>query len=301
MLNWGVIGLGKIAHLFVQDLLLLEDHTLTAVASRSKNKADTFATKYKAISAYSSYDELLSDPSVDVVYIATPHDSHQDWTIKALEKGKHVATNKFLMEAFWSRFNPSIREIIDRCRRGDIGEVNYVNAEFSFLRNDSPDSRMLNMDRAGGSLLDMGVYPVFLAYVLMGVPEEVKAIGTFHETGADLQTASVLRYPNGVANLMSGFRSDSGMVARVSGTKGRFTIDRVWHETQSYTEHLSSGEKRFLLPTKGKGFTYEIEEVKSCIDQGLIESPSWSHKNSLELIGITDEIRNQCGLKYPFE
>lgn len=322
MIRWGILGCGKIAHLFAQDLLLLEGHQLMACGSRSEGKASAFASKYKAVKSYGQYEALIADEDIDIIYIATPHDSHYSWAVQALEAGRHVlcekplavnsrqvsamiavsqASGQFLMEAFWSRFNPSIHDIITRCHDGDIGEVNYINAEFSFLRDDAPDSRMLNMDRAGGSLLDMGVYPVFLAYSIMGVPAEIKAVANFHDTGADLQTAMIFKYENGMANLMSGFTADNDMIARVCGDKGRFTIDRVWHETQGYTATIANQKSIYKHPTLGKGFTYEIKEAAKCIQNQLIESPLWSHQNSLDLITIIDEVRRQCGLKYPFE
>lgn len=326
IINWGIIGLGNIAHQFIQDLQLVAGTSIKAVASRNQTKADKFAKKYGVATAYGDYSAILKDKAVDIIYIATPHNSHETLTVAALKAGKHVlcekplAVNrqqvlnmvevakqegKFLMEAFWSKFNPSIKSVLEIIQAGTIGDVNYVNADFSFYREDPDDSRMLNMDLAGGSLLDMGVYPVFLAYSIFGQPEQVLATGRFHRTGADIQTASILKFDKGIANIMSGFISQSDMVAKIYGTKGRIYIHPYWHETQGFT--LMEGNdgvyntSKLSYPTKGKGFTYEIEECLHYIQQGKIESPNWTHQNSLDLIGITDEIRQQMGLKYPFE
>ena len=324
MLKWGIIGLGNIAHQFVQDLQLVAGVKIVAAASRSLEKARSFADQYNIPQFYGSYNKLITDPEVDIIYIATPHDSHARLGIEAMEAGKHVLCEKpmavnssqveemiaaakasgvFLMEAFWSRFNPSIREALDRIERGDLGEVNYVNADFTFFRDDPDDSRMLNMDLAGGSLLDMGVYPVFLAYVVLGVPKAIRAISRPHTTGADLQTAAVFLYDHAMASMMSGFKSQSDMRARICGTLGSIFIEPIWHETQAYSflDNRTGQEVKIELPTRGKGFTYEIEECIHCIQAGLLQSSSWTWKNSLELIGITDKIRQQIGLQYPFE
>lgn len=325
-MNWGIIGLGNIAHLFVQDLLLVKEASIGAVASRNQSKANRFAEKYKVAKAYGNYQALLKDPDIDIIYIATPHNSHEQLSIAALEAGKHVLCEKplavnqsqvqqmiavaqeegrFLMEAFWAKFNPSIKKVLALIDKGVIGAVNYVNADFTFYREDPDDSRMLNMDLAGGSLLDMGVYPLFLAYSIFGNPEQILATGRFHQTGADIQTAAILKFKNGIANMMSGFVSQSDMVAKIYGTKGRIYLHPYWHETQGFTliEGNDGNTKttKMHYPTKGKGFTYEIEECMQCIQQGKLESPNWTHQNSVDLIGITDEIRRQAGLTYPFE
>ena len=326
MIKWGIIGLGNIAHQFVKDLLLVDNTTISAVASRSMDNAKAFAETYGIKKAYNQYTDVFADPEIDIVYIATPHDSHARYSILAMEAGKHVLCEKplavnahqvqeiidasrknevFMMEAFWSKFNPSISEVLKLIKEEKIGKINYVNADFTFLRNDAPDSRMLSMDCTGGSLLEMGVYPVFLAYSIFGNPEQVLATGRFHETGADMQTAAILRYEEGIAMLMSGFASQSDMIAKIYGTTGRIYLHPYWHETQGYTliEGNNGIEKTTYknLPTKGKGFTYEIEECLKCISNGQIESKHWSHLDSLNLITITDKIRRETGLKYPFE
>lgn len=323
-MNWGIIGLGNIARAFTEDLMLIDNNQPYAVASRTQEKADAFGAKFLATKAYDSYATLFQDEQVDIVYIATPHDSHVSLAIEAMNAGKHVLCEKplavnakqvqqmieaaqandvFLMEAFWSRFNPSIEAAFRQIQQGELGEVNYINADFTFYRDDPDTSRMLSMDLAGGSLLDMGVYPVFLAYLILGKPEKIHAISRKHKTGADLQTAALFEYPDAIANLMSGFQSQSDMIARICGTKGSIFINPIWHETQSYTflDNRVGTEVNHMYPTKGKGFTYEIEECIKCIEAGLKQSPKWSWQNSLDLITLTDEIRNQIGLHYPFE
>lgn len=320
-IKWGVIGLGNIAHQFVRDLALVNNAELYAVASRSIDKANEFRTKYNAKKAYGNYQGLMKDPDVDIVYIATPHDSHKDLTIQSLASGKHVLCEKpiainyeqtkamfdaskkhqqFLMEAFWTRFNPSIKEILYKIRQGDLGEIKYINADFAF-RVEHPSERMTNIHNAGGSLLDMGVYPLMLSYIILGKPDKTLATSNFFASGADRQTAMILQYKNAQAILHSSFESPSNMSATISGTEGRLKIHPIWHETQGFSIIKNGHTIDYHYPTLGKGFTYEIEECHKCILNNQIESELWTHQNSLELIKIVDEVRKQSGLKFPNE
>jgi predicted dehydrogenase len=321
-IKWGIIGLGNIAHQFANDLMLVEDAELVAVASRSIEKSQEFVLKYNCQKAYSSYDAIINDPEIDVLYIATPHSSHASLTIQALQHSKHVlcekpialnysdalqminaskTNNKIFMEAFWTRFNPSFREAFSKIKKGEIGEVKYINADFAFYADnlDGVGNRKTDINLGGGSLLDIGVYPLFLCYVVLGIPSEILAKSNFHQTGADLQTSMILQYENAQAILHSSFVSTSNIKATINGTKGRINLNPLWHQAQSYTLTLDNQEEEILLPTKGKGFTYEIEECHQCINENRIESGLWSHQNSLELIKIVDQVRNQIGLEYP--
>ena len=319
--RWGILGLGNIANQFARDLLLVEDAELTAVASRDSAKAEAFGVKFGAGKSFGSYRELLESESIDIVYIATPHDSHAELAIRALEAGKHVLcekplalnarevgqmieaserSNRFLMEAFWTRFNPSFVEVLRKVRQGDIGKVRYINADFAF-RVENPNPRMIEMKTGGGSLLDMGVYPLFLAYVILGIPKNVFACSSFYESGADQQTSMILQYEDAQAVLHSSFVSPSNMSATISGEHGRFNLNSIWHETQSYELIQNNHRVSYSLPTEGKGFTYEIKECHQCIRSGRISSEIWSTKDSLELIRIADRIRLATGLKYPSE
>ena len=321
-IKWGIIGLGNIAHQFANDLMLVEEAELVAVASRNLDKAQEFAKEYDCKKAYDSYDAIINDPEIDILYIATPHSSHASLTIQALQHNKHVlcekpialnysdalqmitaskANNKFFMEAFWTRFNPSFREAFSKIKKGEIGEVKYINADFAFYADnlDGIGNRKTAMNLGGGSLLDIGVYPLFLCYVVLGIPSEILAKSNFHQTGADLQTSMILQYENAQAILHASFVSTSNIKATINGAKGRINLNTLWHQAQSYTLTLDNQEEEILLPTKGKGFTYEIEECHQCIRENRIESNLWSHQNSLDLIKIVDTVRHQIGLEYP--
>ena len=322
-IKWGIIGCGNIAHKFASDLSLIEDAELFAVASRSKERAQEFQLKHHANKSYDSYDGLLSDKEIDIVYIATPHISHATWSIKAMEKGKHVLcekplalnkketlaiietskkTSRFFMEALWTRFNPSfiaIKKLIDD---GTIGDIKYIQADFSFKSDKPLDSRVLDLKLGGGAILDIGIYPAFLTYTLLGIPTEIIARSIFHETTkCDMQTSMIFQYPDAQAVLYSSFASKSAMIAKISGTEGQIIIPDPWHVPQGFTLIKNDQRKEFDLPTIGKGFSHEILECHQCIKESNIESEIWSHQNSLDLITILDKVREQVGLKYPME
>ncbi|MBT8231298.1 MAG: Gfo/Idh/MocA family oxidoreductase [Saprospiraceae bacterium] len=322
-LNWGIVGLGKIAGKFVTDLSLLNGQRIVAVASRSHDKAKEFLSTHNLNgNAYGSYQALFNDPNVDIIYIATPHHLHCQLSIQAMECGKHVLcekplgvnrsevkkivetshqTKRFMMEALWSRFNPSIIKVKSLIDAGEIGEVSYINADFCHLMLKDENSRLFNPELAGGALLDIGIYPVFLAYLILGMPQTITANGNMFRTGVDTQTSMAFKYKNAMATLFSSFESFSDMVAKIYGTKGNIYINKRWHEADGFVIE-KDGEKNMTdLPIVGKGYTYEIQECDYQIAKGNIESNLWSHKNSLELVSLLDEIRNQIGLVFPFE
>ncbi|MGB3144554.1 MAG: Gfo/Idh/MocA family oxidoreductase [Maribacter sp.] len=323
MINWGIIGSGNIAHTFSRDLNLVEHGKLVAVASRSLEKARNFADEYHAPLAFGSYEELFQCEDVDVIYIATPHMNHADLSIAAMKAGKNVlcekpagvnkaqvlemvktakAQNVFFMEALWSRFNPTIIKVKNLIDEGAIGKVGYLHADFAFYGLDRDESgRLLNPDLAGGSLLDIGVYPIFLSYLLLGMPKEIKASANFHETGVEVQTSMIFKYDNAQSILYSGLNSNSKMEAQIAGSEGTIFIHPRWHETTGYTLEKDGDKTENEIGKVGKGYTYEIEEVQNCLSQGKLESELWSHQNSLDLIELLDTVRERTGIVFPFE
>src|SRR3970040_2560400 len=226
-IKWGIIGLGTMAHKFAKDLMLVEEAELAAVASRNLEKAQEFAKEFGCKKSYDSYDAIINDAEIDILYIATPHNSHAALSIKALQNDKHVLcekplalnyndalqmiqaskeNHKFFMEAFWTRFNPSFREAFAKIKNGEIGEVKYINADFAFCANlEGVGNRNTDLKLGGGALLDIGVYPLFLCSVVLGFPNEIVAKSNFHKTGADLQTSMILQYDSAQAILHSSF------------------------------------------------------------------------------------------------
>lgn len=323
-LGWGFVGLGRIAHAFARDLALVDDARLVAVGSRSADNARSFAGLHGASAAVGSYEDVFAHPEVDVVYIATPHRSHAALSISALEAGKHVVCEKpvainaaealaiieasrkhgrFFMEALWTRFNPVMVDVLKRTKNGEIGAVRHVQADFSFPFQEVDGSRVHDPEQGGGSLLDVGIYPLFLAYVLLGVPSSIQARMVAHRTGVDQQMGMVLQYDQAIATLYSGFASQSTMQAAIGGEKGRITIHPMWHEAEAYTLFGPGdwGGQRVRLPKRGHGFTHEIEACHAAIRAGLLECPQWTHADSLHLMQMMDRVRASAGLIYPFE
>ncbi|PIF33348.1 putative dehydrogenase [Flavobacterium sp. 9] len=318
-IKWGIIGLGNIANQFASDLLLLEDAEIFAVASRNKDKAIEFANKYNCPKAYDSYDALFKDDQVDIIYIATPHDSHAELSIKALENGKHVLCekpmslsykdairmieaskkhNKFFMEAFWTRFIPSVQEVLEKINLGIIGDIKSVKADFSFYADEKEGGRLFDKNNGGGALFDIGVYPLFLSYIILGNPEEIMAKSINHINGIDLQTSMILQYENAQSTLQASIISESDMKATISGTEGYIQLNSPWFVADGYSIFKGEKESKYSLPNFGKGYTYEAIECHKCIRNNQIESSLWSHQNSLELSRIVEEIKNQIGLEF---
>ena len=323
-INWGIIGCGNIAHKFASDLAIIDDVKLAAVASRSMDRAIKFAKKYHSEKVYDNYEALFSDTNIDIVYIATPHNSHAELSIKAMEHGKHVLcekplalnknealamietskrTKRFFMEGLWTRFNPSLIAIKEQIDKGEIGEVEYIHADFSFVSTKPLDGRVMDLKLGGGALLDIGIYPVFLAYLFLGIPKEIYAKSIFHkETKCDIETSMRFEYENAKAELHCSFTSDSSnKQALIRGANGDIFINSRWHVPPSYTLVKNTQKMTFDLPPLGIGFTHEILECHGCIRANKIESDYWSHQNSLDLISILDTVREQIGLKYPQE
>jgi len=323
MIRWGIVGAGKIAHSFAKDMALVANNRLCAVASRSLNKASEFAETYGAEHAFGSYDELFKSDVVDVVYIATPHTVHADVSIRAMNHKKHVLCEKpmgvngdevkrmlasakenkvFLMEALWSRFNLTIKKVKQLVDDGEIGTVAYLKADFAFYGLDRDESgRILNPNLAGGTILDIGIYPIFLSYLLLGMPKSITAQSQFYKTGIESQTAMVFEYENAQALLLSSLACNSEMKAEIAGSMGTVFINPRWHEASSYIMEKDGNEELVTLEKIGKGYTYEIEEVASCITNGQFESKLWSHQNTTDLCRLLDTVREKAGIKFPFE
>jgi predicted dehydrogenase len=321
--RWGIIGLGNIARNFVKDLALVDEAQIYGAASRNLVKAKEFAAAHNISNAFGSYRELLECREVDVVYIATPHTLHCELSIMAMDHGKHVLCEKpmginreevekmiaaaqknkvFLMEALWSRFNPSIRKVKQLIGNGEIGTLAYLHADFAFYALDRDfNGRVLNPELAGGSLLDIGIYPIFLAYFLLGKPDRILSTSNFYPNGTEIQTSMIFKYPGTQALLYSGFTSRSEMKAEISGENGSIYLPTRWHEAQGYILERNGEIEEFSIPTTGRGYFYEIKEVHHCLELGLLESSLWSHNNSLDLISLMDRVREQNEIVFPFE
>ena len=322
-IHWGILGLGKIAHKFARDLALVSSAELTAVASSSKERALVFAETHGATVAYGDYSSLYQDEKVEVIYIAGVHTDHHAHSCAALAAGKAVLCEKplginarevkemialaqgnkvFFMEALWSRFNPALRALKREVEDEKIGDLRHIQASFSMARLDEdPDGRILNTALGGGSLLDIGIYPVFLAYFFLGMPEEIIAKAHFNAQGTEIQTSIIFHYPQAQAQLYSGLAHPLKMEAKLFGTTGEATIHPTWHETESFTLNAAGQETTATHPKQGLGYVHEIQEVHFCLKENQKESSLWSHRDSLNLISLLDEIREKAGIRFPQE
>jgi predicted dehydrogenase len=321
MIRFGILGPGKIAHRFADAFQYVPEAKIVAVASRDANKAREFSDKYRIERSYSGYEELVADPNVDIIYIATPHPFHYGQTLMCLKKCKPVLCEKplavnfrhakemvdaaresktFMMEAMWSRFFPTTETTLKLLASGVIGDVKFLNADFGFAGPVNLESRLYNMKLAGGAQLDVGVYPLFLALLVLGKPESVKAFSHLATTGADTTTSALLNYKSGaIAHIFSSIVTDSVKDAHIMGTLGRITIETPWHKSQKVSVRLNSGAVTdYKFPHSGNGFEFQIQEVVRCLGEKKTESDRMPHSLSLMMAEVADEIRKQGGVRY---
>ncbi len=322
-IKWGIIGCGKIADNFTQSLETLNDGELIAVGSKTPGKAKAFAEKFNVKKYYTNYEELLSNPEVDVVYIATTHNFHYENVLQALNHGKHVlcekvftmnakqanhlrelAKNKhlFLMEAMWTRFLPATKEINKLILEGVIGEVMFLQAEFSFKTPMDLTGRFYNMNLAGGSLMDQGIYPISYASMLFKKqPINIKTNVCMAQTGVDERGSHIFEYEDGKAALLTTSISYYKRVhAIIAGTKGHIEIPSFFRASE-FTVKVGEKEIEYNMPHISTGKGYEAQEVMNCIKEGKIKSNLMSIDETVEIMETMDNIRCKWGLKYPEE
>ena len=322
--KWGILGPGRIAHQFAEGLEVINDAALYAVASTNLERANGFVKQYGSGKTYNSYEGLVNDPEVDGIYIATPHRFHFENIMLCLNAGKPVlcekpltvnaaearqlfetakAKNVFLMEALWTRYLPIYGQIRQWLDAGVIGDINLMVGTFGFNVPKDKHDRWLNPELAGGTLLDMGVYPIAVSQWIMGMqPQSFVVKAQLGKTGVDELTAVMLKYENGViSQFHSSFLSNNVNDFFIYGAKGYISIyANFWGSTKA---SLVTDEQELTVskPFRGGGFEYQTEEVMRCIRAGLLESPGMSHAHTLANMELMDSIRAEIGLKYPFE
>ena len=322
--NWGIIGPGRIAHQFADGLKVIEDAALYAVASSSKERAQAFAGQHAGEKTYTSYEALVNDPQVDAIYIATPHRFHFDNALSCLKAGKPVlcekpltvnaaearqlietarVNNVFLMEALWTRYLPIYQQIRQWLEASAIGDLKLLVSNFGINVSKDRGDRWLNPELAGGTLLDMGIYPIAVSQWVMGqMPQAFCAQAYLGQTGVDELTAALLKYKNGViSQFNSKFITDGVNDFLIYGSTGHIRIHaNYWAATQATL--VTDGQTSTVSkPFRGGGFEYQTEEAMRCIRAGLLESPGMSHADTLANMELMDKIRAQIGLTYPFE
>jgi predicted dehydrogenase len=331
--RWGILGPGRIARSFAEDLRLVPGAELAAVGSRSASRAAAFAREHGADRAHGSYAELVGDPGVDAVYVATPHGVHVEHVSAALEAGKHVLCEKpltlrardaeelfalarrqgrLLMEAMWSACHPVLRAVQRGFREDAFGTPRHLHAELGFVVDAAPTDRLLDVTLGAGALLDMGIYPLTVAHLLLGEAEELTATAVLAESGIDLDIAIAGRYPGGaVATLHASMTSWSSRRAEIATDRGRLVMDDFHHPTAAtytptavggtndVTERGRAQTTEGLVPVIGRGYGNEVVEFQRCLADGLLESALVPHAQTLTILGQMDALRSQVGVRYP--
>ncbi|WP_298300524.1 Gfo/Idh/MocA family oxidoreductase [Hydrotalea sp.] len=325
-IRWGIIGCGKIAAKFVSDLKLVDEAEVYAVAARSLDAAAAFATKHQASKAYGSYSELVQDEAVDVIYIATPHNFHYEHAMLCMAHGKAVLCEKpfaintlqakemidfarqkkiFLMEALWTKFLPHYQQLMHLIQEGKLGAIKSVLINFGFKPQPPVSPRLFDPQLGGGTMLDIGIYNVFMALSVLGKPQQIQAVMTPHAvTGVDEQCAVLFTYANGaIAQLYASFVTTLPTEAEIAGTMGSVRLTSRFYEPSSTIQYypFSVRETTAIEVPKeaGFGYQYEARHVNECLQQGLIESPVWQHADTLLLMETLDIIRKIAGIRYP--
>ena len=321
IIRWGILGTGNIAGKLAAGLALLPDAKLVAVASRTSDSAEKFGQQYNVPKRHASYEALVNDPEVDVIYIATPHPMHAENALLCLNAGKHVLCEKpftmnrreaakvialarekklFLMEAMWSRFAPLLVEAKSIVDSGTIGTVLKIDSDLSFAAGFGPEHRLYNPDLGGGALLDLGIYPLSLSSFFLGPVTAVVAMGELGDTGVDEQTAFLLQHEGGgMSTCACSLRMDTPCEMTLSGTLGNLRIHGRFHQSTSLTVTLADGSTRSVQKSPlGNGYAHEAMEVMRCLRAGLTESPVMPLDETLALMGVLDTVRSQIGLSY---
>jgi predicted dehydrogenase len=322
--RWGVLGAGNIAGTFSDGVRERTRSDVVAVGSRDVAKAQAFADRHApGARAYGSYEELVADPDVDVVYVATPHSHHLEHALLAIGAGKHVLVEKpltrsvaesellldaardagvFCMEAMWTRFLPHVAALRGAIARGEIGEVVTVEAEFDVFFPYDPTHRLFAPELAGGALLDLGIYPIAFAHDLMGVPTSVTAQGTLAKTGVDDHVAIVLQWDGGQqAVLHMSSRASGPHAATIIGTQGRIELARDFFVPVDVVVTRADGTSWTFESPRGEGKAYEAAEVARLVTAGATESPRHPWSDTREVMAILDAARAQTGVVYPGE
>jgi len=323
-IRWGILGCGNIANKFAEDLRWVEDAELLAVASRDEKKAFEFSGHHKSKLAFGSYEELVSCPDVDAIYIATPHGLHREHALLCIAHKKSVLCEKafalnsfdakemieaarkdrvFIMEAFWTKFLPQYEKVISLIQSGEIGEIKIVQADFGFKASTPPNPRLFEPNLGGGALLDIGIYPVFLAISLLGRPVEIFATMKPFPSGVDQQIAIVLKFQSGaLASLNATFEAVTPVEATIAGSEGIIRMTNRFHNALGNVELIKNSGAVDIGPIhreQGHGYQFEARHVGDCLRKNLIESPVMRHDDTLLLMETLDKIRAVCGIRYP--
>ncbi|WP_298873205.1 Gfo/Idh/MocA family oxidoreductase [uncultured Microbacterium sp.] len=323
-LHWGILATGGIAHAFTSDLRTA-GLDVTAVGSRRIDSAREFAARYDIPHAHGSYEDLVADPDVDIVYIATPHPSHVENALLALDHGKHVLVEKpftlneaeaaairekaaekglLAMEAMWTRYLPHMVRIREIVAAGTLGEIRVVAADHTQRISTDPAHRLNDLALGGGALLDLGIYPISFAVDVLGLPERVSALARLSDAGSDAEVATMFVHEGGaISTTVSSSRAAGADTAQVVGTEARIEIDRVWYTPTSFRVIASDGTvvEEFASEIEGRGMQFQALAAERLVADGAISSDVLGIDETVAIMGVLDEVRRQIGVVYPGE
>jgi predicted dehydrogenase len=320
--KWGILAPGKMSVKFAKGIQLLENAEIYAVGSRDAERAKAFAEQFGCTKSYGSYSELAADKDIDIVYVASPHSFHREHTVMSLRNGKNVICEKafglscrdvsqmisearknklFLMEALWPPFQPFYKKASAIIASGVLGKIHHLHGYFSFIPPYDPQDRKFNLSLGGGSLLDIGIYPVIDAITFLGEPDEVKASASFSPTGSEESVSVILKYKDGrMATLYSSFKTSSGIGCTLFCEKGNMTVSRGRDMNQRVVLEIHGSEREeFVFSPPAMGYHWEAEEVMKCLDENRRESTVVPLSFSVSLIKTLDRIREEAGIRFP--
>jgi predicted dehydrogenase len=326
-IRWGILGCGRIARKFATDLKLVADAELIAIASRNKETLENFAKDFPCKHLHNTYEALSVDDEVDVIYIATPHSLHYEHTLLCLNHKKAVLCEKafainsrqasemiktakekkvFLMEALWTKFLPHYKKLQELLHQKKLGDIKSMLVNFGFKTNANSPQRLFDPLLGGGTLLDIGIYNVFMTMSVLGKPDSIEATMSPAATGVDAQISVLFKYNNGaMAQLFSSFITNLPVQAEINGTEGCITLTTRFYEPSATIQLYKQmpGEKEIIAVEKeaGFGYQYEARHVNECLKKGLLESPVMKHSDTLLLMEILDAIRMKAGIRYPVD
>ena len=318
--NWGIIGPGKIARRFASDLQLLDNAVVYGVASRNMDRARQFASEYEVEAVYDDYEALIADPVVDIIYVATPHHLHKELTIACLQAKVPVLCEKpiglnlaeveemislarekqvFLMEAMWTACLPHYLYVKDLVAKKTFGAIKKLTSDFGFMAEYDPDGRLFNKALGGGSLMDIGIYPVYAAVSLLGNPKTCQASAVFTDSGVDAELRAKLGYADDViAALHSSFLAHTPTQTTVECEEATIRIKGRWHEPTDVEIIQGEVVETKTFETQGAGYQYEAAEAMRCLEAGLTESPLMSLDETWRLATLIDRIQQRVKLFY---
>ncbi|MBV9963551.1 MAG: Gfo/Idh/MocA family oxidoreductase [Parafilimonas sp.] len=325
MIRWGILGCGRIARKFASDLKLVNNAQLVACGARHALSADAFAHEVSVKNVHHSYESLVKDNEIDVIYVATPHSHHHEHTLLCINNNKAVLCEKafainykqakemidaarvknvFLMEAVWTKFLEPFNKVKKMIDDGKLGEIKSMQVNFGFRAPENAPQRLIDPTLGGGTILDIGIYNVFTALFFLGKPDKIMADATLTADNVDEQCAVTFQYNDGrLAQLFSTFLSDTSTEADICGTKGRIRLTQRYYTPFTTLEYYTGKQetKQIIdidINEDGFGYEHEARHVCECLEKGLTESPVMTHTDTLLLMETLDAIRKKAGIIY---